>query len=134
MIIPGKIPVAIVSFDLKNPEKGPFATLRSPFHNLEAGDLVAVSDGSLNPIPRIAIVRQVDWITPPYNSFHSPACILTYLDVKALLKDSMESQKEAYEEAVRHNKRRSRRKQEIESTIRELQKEILKLVEELDKL
>ena len=134
MIIPGKIPVAIVSFDPRCPEKGPFASLRSPFHNLEAGDLVVVSDGSLNPVPRIAVVRQVDWITPPYNSFHSPACILTYLNVKALLKDSMESQKEAYEEAVRHNSRRSRRKEEIEKTIRELQKEILKLVEELDTL
>ena len=134
MIEKGKIPVAVISFDLKHPEEGPFARLRSPFHNLEAGDLVVVSDGSLNPVPRIAVVRQVDWIKPPYNSFHSPACILTYLNVKALLKDSMESQKEAYEEAVRHNSRRSRRKEEIEKTIRELQKEILKLVEELDTL
>ena len=134
MIIPGKIPVAIVSFNPRCPEKGPFASLRSPFHNLEAGDLVVVSDGNHNPIPRIAVVRQVEWIKPPYNSFHSPACILTYLDVKALLKDSMESQKEAYEEALRYNSHRSRRKEEIEMTVRELQKEILKLVEELDKL
>ena len=101
MIEKGKIPVAIVSFDLKHPEEGPFARLRSPFYDLEAGDFVVVSDGSHNPIPRIAVVRQVEWITPPYNSFHSPACILTYLNVKALLEDSMESQKDAYEEAQR---------------------------------
>ena len=134
MIVPGKIPVVVVSFNLRNPEEGPFASLRTPFYDQEVGDFVVVSDGTHNPIPRIAIVQQVDWRKPPYNSFHSPACILTCLDVKRLLKDSMESQREAYEEAIRYTDKTQRRKQEIENTIQELQKEILKLIKELDTL
>ena len=134
MIIPGKITVAIVSFNPRCPEKGPFASLRSPFHNLEAGALVVVSDGSHNPIPRIAVVRQVEWIKPPYNSFHSPACILTYLNVKALLKDSMESQKEAYEEAVRHNSRRAQRKKELEIQIQKIKNALKEMQKELDNI
>ena len=134
----GKIPVATVSFDLKNPEKGPFARLRTPFYDQETGDIVVVNRVSYREpgkqTPVLACVTGVDWIEPPQNHPCNPSCILTYLNVKQLLKDSMESQKEAYEEAVRHNKRRSRRKQELETTVRELQKEILKLVEELNKL
>ena len=134
MIVPGKIPTVVVSFDLRNPEEGPFASLRTPFYDQEVGDFVVVSDGNPNPIPRIAVVQQVEWRKPPYNSFHSPACILTYLNVKQLLKDSMESQKDAYERAIQYTSRANQRKQEIESTVRELQKEILKLVKELDTL
>ena len=134
MIVPGKIPTVVVSFDLKNPEEGPFASLRTPFYDQEVGDLVVVSDGSHNPIPRIAIVQQVEWRKPPYNSFHSPACILTYLNVKQLLKDSMDSQREAYEEAVQYTNRTRQRKEEIEATLRELRKEIFKLGRELDTL
>ena len=134
MIEKGKIPVVVVSFNLRNPEEGPFASLRTPFYDQEVGDFVVVSDGNPNPIPRIAIVQQVDWRKPPYNSFHSPACILTYLNVKQLLKDSMESQKEAYEEAVQYTNRKRQRKEEIEATLRELRKEIFKLGRELDTL
>lgn len=130
MIVPGKIPTVVVSFNLRNPEEGPFASLRTPFYDQEVGDFVVVSDGSHNPIPRIAIVQQVNWRKPPYNSFHSPACILTYLNVKQLLKDSMEAQKEA----IRYTDKTYQRKQEIENTIRELQKEILKLIKEMETL
>lgn len=134
MIEKGKIPTVVVSFNLRNPEEGPFASLRTPFYDQEVGDFVVVSDGSHNPIPRIAIVQQVEWRKPPYNSFHSPACILTYLNVKQLLKDSMESQKEAYEEAIRYTDKTQQRKKEIENTVRELQKEVIKLIKELDTL
>ena len=128
------IETVVVSFDLRNPEEGPFASLRTPFYDQEVGDFVVVSDGSHNPIPRIAIVQQVDWRKPPYNSFHSPACILTYLNVKQLLKDSMESQKETYERAIQYTSRANQRKEEIENTLRELRKEIFKLGRELDTL
>ena len=138
MIEKGKIPMATVSFNLKHPEEGPFARFRTPFYDLAIGDIVVVNRAACAEPGKQALafarVTGVDWIKPPYNYFYSPDCILTYLNIERLLKDSIESQKEAYEEAVRYADRSQQRKKEIEATVRELQEEIIELIKELDRL
>ena len=138
MLEKGKIPMATVSFDLRNPTEGPFARVRSPFYDLEIGDTVVVNRAAYTEPEKqalaLACVTEVDWIEPPQNHPYNPSCILTYLNRKRLLEDSIVSQKEIYEDALLHNGRRSQRKQEIENTIQELQKEILKLIKEMETL
>ena len=138
MIEKGKIPMATVSFNLKHPEEGPFARFRTPFYDLAIGDIVVVNKTYFTEPGKQALalarVTGIDWIEPPVNLTYSHTCILTYLNIERLLKDSIESQKEAYEEAVHYPARAQQRKKEIEDTVRELQKEILELVKELDTL
>lgn len=138
MIKKGKVPVAVVSFNLKNPEEGPFARLRSPFHNLEVGDLVVVNTREIIQLNganvALAHVTNVDWIDPPPNKASSAACVLSYLEPANLLKESMLLQASTHADAIQYKKNTKQRKEEIENTVRELQKEILKLVKELDTL
>lgn len=138
MIKKGKVPVAVVSFNLKNPEEGPFARLRSPFHNLDVGDLVVVNTRDIIQLNgsniALAHVQEVDWSEPHPNKVSSAACVLSYLDPASLLKESMLLQASVHTDAVQYKKNTKQRKEEIENTVRELQKEILKLVKELDTL
>ena len=130
MIEKGKIPMATVSFDLEKGKPGKVYRYRSPFYDLQAGDIVVVNNKNGLALAR---VTDVDWVFPgPIVA--EDTCILTYLNIERLLKDSLESQKEAYEEAVRYADRSQQRKKEIEATVRELQEEIIELIKELDRL
>ena len=134
MIEKGKIPVAIVSFDLKPTKPGKTYQYRSPYHDLTAGDIVVVNNEN-----GIALARVVDitWVFPgPVVADNT--CVIAYIDTARHLTEAMQTQALTHAEACKElqqiKQQNKQRKEEIEMTIRELQKEILKLVKELDTL
>ena len=126
----GKIPVAVVSFDLNPTKPGKTYRYRSPFYDLTRGDIVIVNNKNGIELARVV---DVDWVSPgPVVADEN--CVIRYFDPKRLLRESMELQAETHAIAAQQKQQDRQRKEEIENTIRELQKEILELVKELDEL
>ena len=130
MIEKGKIPMAVVSFDLENNKPGKVYRYRSPFYDLSKGDVVIVNNKNGIELARVV---SVDWVSPGPVAMEK-SCVISYCNPERLLRESLELQVESHAIAVRQKQHDQQRKEEIESTIRELQKEILKLIKELDTL